>query len=107
MYEYITRTFKTKQEALDDPKVSEVRCYKCNKKVTKKIKWFANSPSSYISVGKCWHHGYFCGKIKFKPDNEGYYIVKTIKPIDKSGIEEINIKQEEIREKRKEKRHNK
>lgn len=107
MYEYITRTFKTKQEALDDPKVSEVRCYKCNKKVTKKIKWFANSPSSYISVGKCWHHGYFCGKIKFKPDNEGYYVVKTIKPIDKSGIEEINAKQEEIRERRKEKRHNK
>ncbi|MBP3326177.1 MAG: exonuclease domain-containing protein [Coprococcus sp.] len=107
-YEYITRDFASKQAALDDKKVNNIRCYKCNKKVTKKIKWFSNSPSSYICVGKCWHHGNFCGKIKFKPLNDGrYYVVKSIKPIDKEGIEAIKQKQEDIREKRKEKRHTK
>lgn len=107
-YEYISRPFLSKQEALDDKKVTEVRCYKCNKKASKKIKWFSNSPSSYICVGKCWYHGNFCGKIKFKPlDDNRYYVIKNIKPIDKKGIEAIVKKQECIREKRKEKRHTK
>ena len=80
--------------------------YKCNKKINKRLEWFSNSPSSYICAGKCWHHGYFSGKIKFKPlDNGKYYVVKTIKPIDKNGVEAIKQKQTEIRERRKEKRH--
>ena len=94
-YEYITREFSSKQEAMDDKDIACIRCYKCN-----------NSPSSYICAGKCWHHGYFSGKIKFKPlDNGKYYVVKTIKPIDKNGVEAIKQKQTEIRERRKEKRH--
>lgn len=105
-YEYISRTFNNKHVALDDEKVTEIRCYKCNsKKVKTCIDWFANSPSSYMCVGKCWMHGYFCGKIKFKPLSNKYYVQKTIKPIDKAGIEAIKQKQEDIREKRKEKRH--
>ena len=108
VYEYITRDFSSKQAALDDKEVSNIRCYKCNKKTSKKIKWFSNSPSSYICVGRCWHHGYFCGKIRFKPLNDNrYYVIKTIKPINKEGIEAIKYKQEDIREKRKEKRHTK
>lgn len=105
-YEYISRDFPSKQDALDDKNVNAIRCYKCNKKTTKKIKWFCNSPSTYICVGKCWRHGNFCGKIKFKPLNDGrYYVIKTIKPITREGIEAIRQKQEDIREKRKEKRH--
>jgi inhibitor of KinA sporulation pathway (predicted exonuclease) len=105
-YEYITREFSSKQEALDDKKITAIKCYKCNKKTTKKIEWFANSPSSYICTGRCWHHGNVCGKIKFKQLNNGrYYVIKTIKPIDKEGVEAILQKQEDIREKRKEKRH--
>ena len=50
-------------------------------------------------------HGYFCGKIKFKSVNNSYYIQKIFKSIDKAGIETIKQKQEDIREKRKEKRH--
>ena len=105
-YEYITREFSSKQEAMDDEDITCIRCYKCNKKINKKLEWFSNSPSSYICAGKCWHHGYFSGKIKFKPlDNGKYYVVKTIKPIDKNGVEAIKQKQTEIRERRKEKRH--
>ncbi len=104
-YEYISRGFINKHVALDDEKVTQIRCYKCNKKVKTHIDWFANSPSSYMCVGKCWMHGYFCGKIKFKSVNNNYYVHKTIKPIDKQGIEAIKQKQEDIREKRKEKRH--
>lgn len=107
-YEYITRPFITKQAAMNDKEVTDIRCYKCNKKITKKIKWFSNSTSSYLCVGKCWRHGNFCGKIKFKPASEGkYYVIKTFRPIDKEGVEAIYQKQEDIRERRKEKRHSK
>ena len=107
-YEYITRAFSSKQAAMSDKNVSDVRCYKCNKKITKKIKWFSNSTSSYLCVGKCWRHGNFCGKIKFKPAADGkYYVIKTFKPIDKAGIEAIYQKQADIRQHRKEKRHSK
>lgn len=106
-YEYISRVFTSKQKALDDEKVTQIRCHKCNKKVKTYINWFANSPSSYVCVGKCWMHGFFCGKIKFKPINDNYFIQKTIKAIDRQGIEAIQKKQEDIREKRKEKRHHK
>ena len=105
-YEYITREFSSKQAAMDDKDITCIRCYKCNKKINKKLEWFSNSPSSYICAGKCWHHGYFSGKIKFKSlDNGRYYVVKTIKQIDKNGIEAIKQKQIDIRERRKEKRH--
>jgi inhibitor of KinA sporulation pathway (predicted exonuclease) len=107
LYEYISREFSSKQVALEDKKILEIKCYKCNKKVKTSIDWFANSPSSYVCVGKCWMHGNFCGKIKFKSTNSNndYYIQKTIKPIDRQGIEAIKQKQENLREKRKEKRH--
>ena len=105
-YEFISREFSSKHEAMKDPNVSSIRCYKCNKKITKKIDWFSNSPSSYLCIGKCWHHGYFCGKIKFKTLSNGrLYVVKTLKPIDREGVDSILQKQDEIREKRKERRH--
>lgn len=105
-YEHISREFPSKLHAMADPELTSIRCYKCNKKVTQKIDWFANSPSSYLCSGRCWHHGYFCGKIKFKTLNDGKcYAIKTIKPIDRAGVEAILHKQDEIREKRKERRH--
>ena len=46
-YEYISRIFKNKQVALDDKKVTEIKCFKCNKKVKTYIDWITNSHSSY------------------------------------------------------------
>ncbi len=105
-YELISREFSSKLEAMQDKDISSIRCYKCNKRITKKIDWFTNSPSSYLCIGKCWQHGYFCGKIKFKGLSNGrLYVIKTIKPIDRSGMDAILQKQDQMREKRKERRH--
>lgn len=107
-YEYITRTFSTKQEALEDKDISTLRCYKCNKKLKKKIKWFVIKQNTQVCVGKCWNHGLNCGKIKFKNTPEGdIFIVKTVSKISKSENERIIKRQNEIRQKRKEKRNNK
>ena len=104
--EYIYRTFRNKKEALNDKNIITLHCNKCNKKLSKKIKWFVNNPSTQICVGKCWNHGLVCGKIKFKNTRDGnIFVVKTVERINKKEFERIRLRQNELRLKRKEKRH--
>lgn len=106
--EYITRTFQDKKEALNDKDIISMRCYKCNKKLGKKVKWFVNNPSTQVSVGKCWSHGLVCGKIRFKSAADGnIFIVKTAEKINKKDYERIKKRQEDLRNKRREKRKQK
>ncbi len=105
-YEYVSRDFVNKNVALKDDIASEIRCYKCNRKVNVKVDWFANSPTSHICAGKCWRHGYFTGKIKFRTVSDNrVHVIKTMKPIGKIGVDTIKEKQNAIRAKRKERRH--
>lgn len=104
--EHISREFNDKKEALEDKELFSIRCYKCKKKASKKIRWFASSPSTYTCVGKCWYHGLIAGKIKFKQTKKGkFFAIKTILPTDKKGLENIRERQEELRLKRQQKRH--
>lgn len=104
--EYITRPFQNKKAALCDKDIISMRCYKCNRKISKKVKWFVNNSSTQLCVGKCWTHGLMCGKIRFKNTNDGnIFVVKTIEKITKKEFERIRNRQDELRIKRKEKRH--
>lgn len=106
--EYISMAYDDKKEAIADKDVALMRCYKCKKKTSKKIKWFANTQNSYISVGKCWYHGLVAGKIRFKQAKDGrIFVIKTLNPIDKNELENIKEKQDELRIKRQLKRHEK
>ncbi|MGN0152857.1 MAG: exonuclease domain-containing protein [Lachnospiraceae bacterium] len=106
--EYITRTFNNKKEAMDDKNISTLRCHKCNRKLKKKIRWFVNNSTTQICVGKCWTHGLICGKIRFKSTNDGHvFAIKTVEKITKNEYEQIKKRQNELRLKRQEKRHQK
>lgn len=106
--EYITRTFQNKKEALNDKNITSYRCHKCNKKLSRKIKWFVNNPSTQICVGKCWTHGLICGKIRFKTTKDGnVFVIKTVEKITKKDFEKIKNRQMELRTKRREKRKQK
>lgn len=106
--EYISRTFQNKKEALNDKNITSLRCYKCNKKLSKKIKWFVNNPSTQLCVGKCWTHGLICGKIRFKSARDGkIFVIKTLEKINKKDFERIKDRQNELRLKRREKRKQK
>lgn len=106
--EHISREFQDKKEALADKDLLTLKCYKCKKKLSKKIKWFSNSPNSYVCVGKCWYHGLESGKLKFKQTKDGkYFAIVTTLPTDKKGMENIRNRQNELRIRRQEKRHNK
>ena len=106
--EHISREFENKKDAIQDKELLMMRCYKCGKKTNKKIKWFANTPNSYVSVGKCWYHGLVSGRIRFKQAKDGkIFAIKTMTPTDKKGLEDIKNRQEELRLRRQMKRHNK
>lgn len=106
--EYITRTFSNKKDALNDKNISTLRCNKCNRKLSKKIKWFVNNSSTQICVGKCWTHGLICGKIRFKnAENGNIFVIKTVSRINKHEFEQIRNRQNELKDRRREKRKNK
>lgn len=104
--EHISREFEDKKAALEDKDLVTVRCFKCNKRTTKKIKWFANTPNSYLCVCKCWYHGYQTAKLRFKQARNGKtFVIKTVNSENKKGVEVIRNRQDELRIKRQEKRH--
>lgn len=106
--EYITRTFESKKEAMSDKNITTLYCYKCNRKLPKKIRWFVNNPTTQICVGKCWNHGLVCGKVRFKNAKDGnMFVIKTIEKIDKKEFDKIRNRQIELKERKKEKRKNK
>ena len=106
--EYIFREFDSKAKALEDKEISLLRCYKCKRKISKKIKWFVSNPTTSLCAGKCWTHGYVCGKLRFKTTSDGkVFVIKTVESIDKREFENIKNRQEELRLKRKQKRNNK
>jgi inhibitor of KinA sporulation pathway (predicted exonuclease) len=104
--EHITREYDDKFQAVSDKELMSMICYKCGKKISRKIRWYANTPNSYVCVGKCWYHGLVQGKIRFKQAKDGkVFAIKTMSPTNKKGMEEIRKRQDELRLKRQEKRH--
>ncbi len=103
--EYISRPFQNKKEAMNDKNITTLHCNKCNKKLSKKIKWFVNNSNTQICVGKCWSHGLICSKIRFKSTKNGdFIVVKTTEQINKKEFERIRERQNDLRIRRKEKR---
>lgn len=105
--EHISHGFDDKLYLIEDENFGEFLCYKCKRKLNRKIDWFSNNQNQYLGVGKCWYHGYQKGTIKFKLSNKGQtFAVKRIAPIPKSEVETIRNRKLELREKRREKRRN-
>lgn len=105
--EFISRTFPDKKTAMLDEHISSMNCYKCNRKLKMKIKWFSNN-SSQICVGRCWNHGIQCGKVRFKTAKYGeYFVIKTTEKISKKDYEKIKERQKQLQIRRLEKRHQK
>ena len=107
-YEYISSEFSDKQVALADKTVSSLICCRCGRKITKKMNWFQATQSTSLATGKCFYHGLMLGKLKFKDtknSDDNVFVIKTIHRTDKKEIASVKERQEQIREKRREKRH--
>jgi hypothetical protein len=101
---YISRTFFTKQEALEDKEVSSCRCYLCHKNIKRKIKWFSPNGKHYYAVSYCDRHGFMKGKIRLRKTREDLiYVVKTEKFITPPEAEAIKASQASIKEQKRKK----
>ncbi len=104
--EHITRGFEDRADIMEDKEIITFRCYKCRRKIPKKIKWFSYNQHSFVGVGKCFYHGYQKGIIKIKTSNNGkIFAIKKVMPISKPEVEDVYKRQLELREKRREKRN--
>lgn len=102
---YISRGFDDKIKLMNDRNIISTKCYLCNKNLKRKIKWFSPNGKHYYSVSYCDKHGYMKAKIRIrKAENGKVYVVKTEKFISADEIENIQEKQEHMKQHRKEKR---
>ena len=106
---YISCEYSSKTDALMDKDVKSLACYKCGKESNILIPWFWSNPRLYCAIGRCNEHGLLDGKIRIKKKDctNKIYVVKTISSTDEQGYEKIMARQNNIREKRREKRFRK
>ena len=98
---FVSRTFETKEEVLEDKTVTDLVCHNCRRMLRKKIRWFSLNQKQYFCLGICPEHGYIRGKIRMKKAENGkFYAVKTVKATDEAGAQSIFRKKEEQRKKR-------
>ena len=101
---YVSRTFLTKEDALADKTVTDMICYRCNRMLRKKVRWFSFNQKLYFCLAVCPDHGYVRGKIRMKKTDDGLiYAVKTIKLVDEKMAEEVYDRKEEVKKRRHEK----
>lgn len=102
---FVSREFENKSDVLKDKRINSTICYKCGKKVRKKIRWFSDNSKTYYCLACCDEHGLLKGKIKLKKsEDENVFAVKILSLTDNQGADAIKARQNAIRKKRREKR---
>ncbi len=105
---YISREFKTKEDAIQDKDVVSTVCYLCGKRAAKRVKWFSSNTKNYYCLALCRKHGYLKGKLRLKKtDGDKVYAIKILKLVDEAEAAAIQLKQKEIKRRKKEKRDKK
>ena len=75
--------FETKEEAMEEKRVTDIICTKCRRMLRKKIRWFSSGQRYYLCLATCPEHGMMKGKIRMKKSEDGrVFAVKTVKPVD-------------------------
>lgn len=98
---YVSRVFPSKEDAMKDRGVTEMKCYVCDRALRKKVRWFTPNQKLYFALANCPDHGYLKGKIRVKRvDDEQVFVVKTLKLTDEEGAQKIMSRKEDVRKKR-------
>lgn len=99
---YISRRFADKSSLLSSKDVICTKCYKCNRNIKKKVKWFTPNGKHYYAVSYCFRHGYMKSKIRIrKAENGGVFAIKTDRYITKEEMKVFAEKREQIIEQKK------
>ncbi|MBO6165994.1 MAG: exonuclease domain-containing protein [Eubacterium sp.] len=102
----ISEEFPSKRAAMSDKELSMIRCVKCKRKTSRKIKWFAATSTADVAVGKCLYHGFMEGVIKCKAvgdSTDNVFILKKTVPISRKEYENLKKREQQVYEKKREK----
>lgn len=103
---YISRQFHDRKKVIKDREVASTRCPVCHLPAKRRLRWFMNNSRIYESISQCQEHGYIKGKVRIrKTDEDTFYAVKTLKPVNEQKAEEIRQKRDSLRRKRNMKYH--
>lgn len=103
---YISRQFHDREKVIKDREVASTRCPVCHLPAKRRLRWFMNNSRIYESISQCQEHGYIKGKVRIrKTDEDTFYAVKTLKPVNEQKAEEIRQKRDSLRRKRNMKYH--
>ena len=103
---YISRQFHDREKVIKDREVASTRCPVCHLPTKRRLRWFMNNSRIYESISQCQEHGYIKGKVRIrKTDEDTFYAVKTLKPVNEQKAEEIRQKRDSLRRKRNMKYH--
>jgi inhibitor of KinA sporulation pathway (predicted exonuclease) len=102
-FKYVSQVFDSKETAMKDRVVVEMRCYHCLRALRKKIRWFSPNQKIYYALAICPEHGYMKGKIRLKHVSEQeVFAIKTLKLTNDAGADEIRQRKEDVRRRRSE-----
>lgn len=98
---YVSRVFPTREDAMRERAVTEMRCYACGRALRKRIRWFSPNQKTYYALAFCPDHGYLKGKLRVKKVTDPQvYIIKTLKLTDEAGAAKIQQRKEDLRKRR-------
>ncbi|MDD3253609.1 MAG: exonuclease domain-containing protein [Lachnospiraceae bacterium] len=100
---YVSRIFPSREAAMADRGVTEMKCYMCGRTLRKKVRWFTPNQKIYYGLANCPEHGYLKGKLRIKKvDDDRVFVIRTLKFTDEEGVERIMERKEYVRKKRSE-----
>lgn len=101
----VSRRFPTREHAMADKEITSTRCYRCGRRLRKKIRWFSGNGKNYLCLAYCPEHGYMKGKLRLKKAEQGgIFAVKTLKLVSEEDAALIRQKKKEIEKKKREKK---
>ncbi len=106
--DYVSVEYPSRQLAMSDESVIEILCPKCGRRTKTMVDWFMNAQNTEMAIGHCVRHGFAEGRIRFRnpaDDDEKVYAIKRITRTSQEGYEALVTRQQELREKKKIKRH--
>ena len=104
-FEEIYGEYSSKQDALKDRRVTDIRCTRCGRKTSSKLRPFQINNTTDLAVGVCFRHGRMLATIKFRVASESMdtlFVVKKITPITKAKFNDVKNRHDTLAEKKKE-----
>lgn len=97
---YVSRVFPDRESAIRDKTVTDMLCYRCNRMLKKKLRWFSANQRNYYCLALCPEHGFLRGKLRFrKTEGTKVYCIKTTKIVNAEAAERLGKMKQVLSEK--------